>query len=77
MMELAEVLTVLTAESRRDKNGRKRVVKEALSPIFPFATAPFPKARASYFRCARFNTSPLYYLRACTGYCTDHLETRL
>ena len=43
MMELAEVLTVLTAESRRDKNGRKRIVKEALSPIFPFATAPFPR----------------------------------
>ena len=33
-------------------------------PIFPAATAPFPKSRASYFRSARFNTSPLYYLRA-------------
>ena len=28
------------------------------------ATAPFPKSRASYFRFARFNMSPLYYLRA-------------
>ena len=27
-------------------------------------TAPFPKSRASYFRFARFNASPLYYLRA-------------
>ena len=27
-------------------------------------TAPFPKSRASYFCFARFNTSPLYYLRA-------------
>ena len=26
--------------------------------------APFPKSRASYFRFASFNTSPLYYLRA-------------
>ena len=28
------------------------------------ATAPFPKSCASYFRFARFNTFPLYYLRA-------------
>ena len=35
-----------------------------LSPIFPAATALFPKLRASYFRFACFNTSPLYYLRA-------------
>ena len=28
------------------------------------ATAPFPKLRASYFRFARFNTYPPYYLRA-------------
>ena len=33
-------------------------------PIFPVATAPFPKSCASYFRFARFNTFPLYYLRA-------------
>ena len=26
--------------------------------------SPFPKSRASYFRFARFNMSPLYYLRA-------------
>ena len=32
--------------------------------VFLAATAPFPKSRASYFRSARFNTSPLYYLRA-------------
>ena len=29
------------------------------------ARGPFPKSRASYFRSARFNTSPLCYLRAC------------
>ena len=37
------------------------------SPIFPAATAPFPKSCAFYFRFARFNqfnTFPLYYLRA-------------
>ena len=28
------------------------------------ATAPFPKSCASYFRFARFNTFPPYYLRA-------------
>ena len=32
--------------------------------IFPAATAPFPKSCASYFGFARFNTFPLYYLRA-------------
>ena len=31
---------------------------------FPATTAPFPKSCASYFRFARFNTFPLYYLRA-------------
>ena len=30
----------------------------------PTATAPFPKTCASYFRFIRFNTFPLYYLRA-------------
>ena len=61
------MLTVLTADSRRDKNGRKWVVKEMLTGSlshFPAATAPFPKSCPSYFRFARFNTSPLYYLRA-------------
>ena len=37
----------------------KRNAKNA-SGIFAAATAaPFPKSRASYFRFARFNTSPL------------------
>ena len=31
---------------------------------FPAAIAPFPKSCPSYFRFARFNTFPLYYLRA-------------
>ena len=46
--------------------GRDRAAP-CLSPApahFPAATTPFPKSRASYFRFARFNTSPLYYLRA-------------
>ena len=30
----------------------------------PVATAPFPESCASYFRFTRFNTFPLYYLRA-------------
>ena len=30
----------------------------------------FPKLRVSYFRVARFNTSPLYSLRSCTSYNT-------
>ena len=33
-------------------------------PIFPVATAPLPESCASYFRFTRFNTFPLYYLRA-------------
>ena len=32
--------------------------------IFPVATAPLPESCASYFRFTRFNTFPLYYLRA-------------
>ena len=43
------------------ETGRRR---DRLSPIFPAATAPFPKSCESYFRFARFNTFPLYYLRA-------------
>ena len=39
-------------------------VRAGAFSIFPAATAPFPKSRASYCRFGRFNTSPLYYLRA-------------
>ena len=42
----------------------KRNAKNARGLIFPAATAPFPKSRASYSRFARFNTALLYYLRA-------------
>ena len=38
--------------------------RDRAAPIFPAATAPFPRSCASYFRFARFNTFPLYYLRA-------------
>ena len=43
---------------------RRRPVSPQPQRIFPAATTPFPKSRASYFRFARFNTSLLYYLRA-------------
>ena len=52
-------------KSFSEKKCEKRAgAGERLSPIFPAATAPFAKSRASYFRFARFNTSALYYLRA-------------
>ena len=59
----------IVVKSRSVKRCKKKCEKRAgagekLSPIFPEATAPFPKSRASYFRSARFNTSSLYYLRA-------------
>ena len=43
------------------------------------ATAPFPKSCAPYFRFARFNTFPLYYLRAwhrlsCVGYAVSNFD---
>ena len=60
-------ITLQTADRRllacsrlRDGGGKsfsKRNAKNA-------ATAPFPKSCASYFRFARFNMFPLYYLRA-------------
>ena len=40
---------------RNAKNARGLGGDRALSPIFPAATAPFPKSRASYFRSVRFN----------------------
>ena len=49
---------------RNARNARGLGGDRALSPIFPAATAPFPKSRGSYFRSVRFNTSPLCYKRA-------------
>ena len=49
---------------RKAKNARGLGRDRAVSPIFPAATAPFPKSCASYFHLVRFNTFPLYYLRA-------------
>ena len=72
-------MTVLTglACSRLQHSGEKSFSKNecekragagkrqgAFFPFSPAATTPFPKSRASYFHFARFNTSPLYYLRA-------------
>ena len=56
----------LACSRLRDGGGKSFSNKkcEKRSPIFPAATAPFPKSCASYFRFARFNTFPLYYLRA-------------
>ena len=65
--------TCLLACSRLRDGGEKSFSKKKCEkragagkrhPIFPAATAPFHKSRASYFRSARFNTSALYYLRA-------------
>ena len=38
---------------RNEKNARELGRDGAASPIFPAATAPFPKSRASYFRFTR------------------------
>ena len=58
----------LACSRLRDSGGKsfrkKKCEKRAGAGIFPAATAPFPKSCASYFRFARFNTFPLYYLRA-------------
>ena len=56
------------AGERRDKNGRKRVVKKMLTgslslPFFPPPPPPLPR-RARLFSLCSFNTSPLYHLRA-------------
>ena len=50
----------------RDGGGKSFSNKkcEKHAAIFPAAIAPFPKSCPSYFRFARFNTFPLYYLRA-------------
>ena len=62
----SEMVVESRSVKRKAKNarglGRDRAA--AVSPIFPAATAPFPMSCASYFRFARFNTFPLYYLRA-------------
>ena len=53
-------------ESRSVKRNAKnaRGLGRDRAAIFPAATAPFPKSCTSYFRFARFNMFPLYYLRA-------------
>ena len=49
-------------ESRSVKRNAKNV--RGLGRDRAAATAPFPKSCTSYFRSARFNMFPLYYLRA-------------
>ena len=53
----------IVVKSRSEKKDAKNA-RGMGRDIFPAATAPFPKSCASYFRFARFNTFPLYYLRA-------------
>ena len=59
----------LACSRLRDGGGKsfsnKKCEKRAgAGERLPAATAPFLKSCASYFRFARFNTFPLYYLRA-------------
>ena len=60
------MLTVLTVESRRDKNGRKRVVKEMLTGSLSHFSRPHrsPSRPSSLIFALLFNASPLYHLRA-------------
>ena len=60
------MFTVLTVESRRDKNGRKRVVKEMLTgSLSHFSSRHRPLShRARLTFALLFSTSPLYYQRA-------------
>jgi len=51
-------------KSFSNKKCEKRAGARERQGIFPVAIAPFTKPCASYFRFARFNTFPLYYLRA-------------
>ena len=73
----SEMLVKSRSVIRNAKNvrglGRDRAAG-ALSPIFPAATAPFPKSCASYFGFARFNMFPLYYLRAWHRLMTCHYQ---
>ena len=61
-------LFVLACSRLRDGGGKsfsnKKCEERAGAGERQGCTAPFPKSCASYFRFARFNTSPLYYLRA-------------
>ena len=60
----------MVVESRSVKRNAKNargLGRDRAAGIFPAATAPFPKSCASYFRFARLNTFPLYYLRAWHG----------
>ena len=54
----------LACSRLRDGGGKEMVAKNARGRGRDSATAPFPKSGASYFRFARFNTFPLYYMRA-------------
>ena len=65
---LTEVLTVLTARSRGDKNGWKRVIKKMLTGSLSHFSRrhhrPLSQVARVLFSLCSFNTSPLYYLRA-------------
>ena len=61
-------MEILASSRLRDGVGKsfseKKCEKRAVAGERQDATAPFPKSCASYFRFARLNTFPLYYLRA-------------
>ena len=64
IFETAYFLTGFTslwrvARSRLQDSGEKSFSKKKCEKREGAATAHFPKSRASYFRFARFNTSPL------------------
>ena len=52
------------SKKKCEKRAGARERQGGIFPIFPAVTAPFPKSCTSYFRFARFNIFPLYYLRA-------------
>ena len=49
----SEIVVKSRSVTRNENNARELGRDGAASPIFPAATAPFPKSRASYFRFTR------------------------
>ena len=60
LVKRALACSKLQDSGEKSFNSKKREIREGALAT----TAPFPMSRTSYVRFARFNTSPLYYLRA-------------
>ena len=58
-----KVINKLACSRLRDGGGKSFSTRNAKNAR-GLGTDPFPKSCPSYFRFARFNTFPLYYLRA-------------